>query len=465
MGWNRLSLLSRFHLLSGAMVISGMMIIGGWLGHQGENLVVERKANLTGRYVATVVAPYLEELQSRQTLTMGAQRSLDDFFRQMPFEDTLAVAKVWTPDGRIAYSTNPTLVGTVPPASQSLRSALEGSVAARISNLSDPENQAEAERWTNLLEIYVPMRRGGDGSIYAVTELYLKTDELNAALASMRTQGWLLIAGASLLMYLLLLGMVRNATRTIRQQRDLLSTSLRDKRALLADNEKMRERIRNAGSRFITLKERWLQQLSTDLHDGPAQDVSCALLYMDAIGETCRSCELRAGKGHEVGTAIGSVETALTSALGELRGICKGIRSIDLTGFTIGETVEHAINEHKRRCGQKAELECKVGAVDAPESVKVSIYRIVQEALTNGFRHARGARQHVRVGMNDGWISLEITDDGQGLPTQNPSSRKGGLGVAGMRGRAELLGGTFEFARRKEGGTSIRATLPMDISE
>jgi signal transduction histidine kinase len=95
-----------------------------------------------------------------------------------------------------------------------------------------------------------------------------------------------------------------------------------------------------------------------------------------------------------------------------------------------------------------------------------TIYRVVQEALTNVSRHAQATRAVISVVSRDAAVEASVTDDGRGLPeTARLGPRgdglEGGFGMSGMRERAELVGGELEWARAPERGTIMRLTVPL----
>jgi signal transduction histidine kinase len=110
--------------------------------------------------------------------------------------------------------------------------------------------------------------------------------------------------------------------------------------------------------------------------------------------------------------------------------------------------------EDVRRAGLDVELE----ADGLPgDEVGGTVYRIVQESLTNVVRHAgEGARARVRVSARGGAVEVEIRDDGRGPG----SAVHEGNGLAGMRERAAALGGTFSAGAAGESGFAVRAVLP-----
>jgi signal transduction histidine kinase len=104
------------------------------------------------------------------------------------------------------------------------------------------------------------------------------------------------------------------------------------------------------------------------------------------------------------------------------------------------------------------------GRLDA--ELESTIYRVVQEALTNVSRHAQATRAVISVLERDGVLSASVTDDGRGLPEESRlgprgDGLEGGFGMSGMRERAELVGGELEWARAPERGTIMRLTVPL----
>ncbi len=94
-----------------------------------------------------------------------------------------------------------------------------------------------------------------------------------------------------------------------------------------------------------------------------------------------------------------------------------------------------------------------------PAAVDVSVYRIVQEALTNVLKHAGPARAEVTIGCEQDTVTIEVTDNRTGQPGNG--SPHGGHGLAGMRERAAVFGGELAAGPQPGGGFAVPALLPL----
>ena len=101
-----------------------------------------------------------------------------------------------------------------------------------------------------------------------------------------------------------------------------------------------------------------------------------------------------------------------------------------------------------------------IGTLLAQLPTKITLFRIVQEALINGFRHAGEGEQSVRVWGSEENLTVTVADTGVGF-SQEPTPSQANLGLLGMRERIELLGGVFTLETKPGKGTKIQAILPL----
>jgi signal transduction histidine kinase len=458
--FTRLSFSRQFMLLGVVVLLAGMLIIGNWLSRQIEGAVVDRAAAITALYVEGIVASKLKGLPRHPgRLSPDMQDDLDEVFGEGPLRRKLVQFKLWGSDGEILYSTDKSLVGKKFSVDGSLATAFSGQVEAKVSKLDKPENVHEREQWDKLIEIYVPVRAGANGEVTAVAEFYKSVDNLSRDIGDAQRRGWLVVAAANLGMFLLLLGLVRRASDTIHGQQETLRRQMDQLRSTLRENRQMHEELGEAGRRTTALNEQFLHRVAADLHDGPAQNLALALLRLDSIAESCCDC-ISADEAN--GQNFAKIRTAMQSAMTELRAISAGLSLPGIEPLTLAETARCAVHDFERKTGQKvvAQIDDKLG--NATLAIKITLYRLIQESLNNGLKHADGIAQQVRVHNVNGQAQVEVIDQGPGFDAgKTPAS--GNLGLACMRERVKLVSGYFEIDSAPGRGTRILARLPLTL--
>src|SRR4029079_17586096 len=127
--------------------------------------------------------------------------------------------------------------------------------------------------------------------------------------------------------------------------------------------------------------------------------------------------------------------------------------------FGLPETLNAYLRSFSKRTGIHADLQISNHDGRLPQAIEVGVYRILQEALTNVARHSGADRCVVALGRDELVVSLTVEDDGIGFAWN--AARTRGLGVIGMRERAQSLAGSFLIEDRIGGGTRIRVTVPL----
>ena len=457
--------LVRLLLTGGAVILlAGMLVVGTWVEREIERGVASRAALVTSLYVDSLVAPHLQSLAGAGELGEAHRAALDGLLAGTALGQHIVAFKVWAPDGRILYSTNPALVGRRFAVGKALGSAFAGHVYSQIANLAEPENEFERPRWSRLIETYAPVRAASTGTIIAVSEFYQTTDELTQQLRAARLRSWLMVGAATLVMFVLLAWLVRHASNTITAQQAELKEKVAQLTALLDQNRQLHERVRRAAARTTALNERFVHRIAADLHDGPGQGVALALMRMESLAEVCGSCPRPIGKERPVGEEFRTMHAALQSALVELRAISAGMRLPEIERLSLEETARRAVRDYERKAAVRVPLAVDGAPADAPLPVKITLFRLIQESLANGYRHGGAVDQRVALGRSDGALAVEVADGGAGFDP-GAAAANGHLGLAGMRERVEILGGSFSVQSAPGRGTVIRASLPLRIAE
>jgi signal transduction histidine kinase len=456
----RLSLARQFLVGSFVVLLVSMAGVGAWVARQIEDGVVQRTAATTALYVDSLVAPSLQDLANGPTLSTESQNRLQWLFEDTPLGQQVVLFQVWDPSGHIVYSTVPGPSDEEVEVDPHLDDALAGRVSADI---GDPEGADDLEPGVprhGLLEIYSPVRSGGTNEVIAVAEFYYAADDLRNDIVMAQRRSWLVVGGASLIIYLLLAAFVGRASETIERQRRALTGQVAALTDLLHQNQELHDRVQGAAARTVALNERFLRRFSAELHDGPAQDISLALLRLDNVA--AHQCpDGPSGQDDAIDDEIGLIQASLRRALQELRSTSGGILLPQLGALTVADTVEHVARGHRRRNGATAEIITRDLPEQAPLSTKIALYRILQEALNNAWRHAQGARVVVTVLGKGDRLWVEVADEGPGFDPAAQNGASDRLGLVGIRERVESLGGAFHIESAPGAGTRLIADLPL----
>jgi signal transduction histidine kinase len=249
--------------------------------------------------------------------------------------------------------------------------------------------------------------------------------------------------------------------RIIELQRSELQEKVERLHQLLEQNETLRHRLVLAATRSTALNERFLRRLSAELHDGPAQELGFALLKLDSGELNATAQHLPIENRERYGQELERIQTAISRALSEMRAIASGMCLPELEHLSLVATLGRVIQTHKRRTQSDVTLLIERSPVEVPLPIKITAYRIVQESLTNAFKHGGGKDQTVRLLATPEEVLLEIIDHGPGFQLGNILERNERLGLVGMRERAESLGGTFQIISATGQGTQVSVTLPL----
>lgn len=461
LGFGRLTLAQQFMLASFIVLIASMLGLGWWVGQQIEIGVINRTSGETALYVDSFVDPPLQELDKGMPLSPEHVTTLNRLVQETPLGQHIVAFKVWDTKGRILYSTNPALVGQVYPIKEELARAIDGEVVSDISDLRDAENLLERAKWKRLLETYSPVTKDSTTQVIAVVEFYQTVDTLEKETRKAQLSSWLLLGGATLVIYLLLSVFVQRASNTIERQRDALSIQVSQLTNLLAQNQELHERVSRAASRATALNERFLRRIGAELHDGPAQDLGLSLLKLDSVIAGAEGCPVTLADGRLAGEELQAIQGSLQHALQEVRAISAGLSVPELEALTLSETLGRAVRAHERRTRTQVVVTDDSLPEQATLPIKIALYRLVQEALNNAYRHAGGVGQQIDARCVENNLNITVLDQGPGFQVTHLDHADMHLGLFGMRERVESLGGLFHVVSEPGQGTRISARIPL----
>jgi PAS domain S-box-containing protein len=222
-----------------------------------------------------------------------------------------------------------------------------------------------------------------------------------------------------------------------------------------------RERLKNMSRRILDVLEADRRTISKELHDSIGASLAAIKFSLE---EKEIQREQQCGRLDEPLTQ----EIAyLLETIKETKRISANLRPTTLDDLGLMATIQWYLRQFQRLYGNiQVDFEKTIIEEDVPEAMKIIIYRIVQEGLSNAEKHSEADHIRLQMGYTDGRhaISLRIEDDGRGFDVDDVLSRKdplSGYGLTAMRERCEIFGGSFHIDSLPGQGTRINAILPI----
>jgi len=213
------------------------------------------------------------------------------------------------------------------------------------------------------------------------------------------------------------------------------------------------DRLRDSLEAAEAERKRWAREL----HDETLQSLGSLKVLASAA--------LRIGDPERMRDALAGLASGLEEQIDSVHTIISELRPAALDDLGLRPAIEALAERHAAIHG--SEVVCELDLPDPIDrthrlalELETTVYRLVQEALSNAAKHAHAASVRIAVRASNGRVTVEVRDDGRGFDPEQPG---GGFGLTGMRERVALAKGTLEIASGRE-GTAVRATLPAHTS-
>ncbi len=205
---------------------------------------------------------------------------------------------------------------------------------------------------------------------------------------------------------------------------------------------------RRAGSAALQAQEQERARVARDLHDEVNQSLTGLLLRLEAVREQAPP---------DLEVELAETRALANQAMRELLSLARQLRPTALDDLGLAAAIAGQV-EQLARGEIRAEFDAEGDFSDLDDDAQLVVYRVAQEALSNATRHSGAGRIEVRLRRPaGGGVALDVTDDGRGFAFDES---EGGLGIAGMRERALLVGGELTIESRPGRGTTVRLTVP-----
>ncbi len=217
-------------------------------------------------------------------------------------------------------------------------------------------------------------------------------------------------------------------------------------------------RLRELGRQLVSAQEEERARVSRELHDEAGQSLTALKIHLELL-----QGELPAG-ARELEARLRDAVALVESTVDRVRSLAQDLRPPSLDTLGLNRTLEGFC----RTFGGRTHLPVEYRGMEFPplrDASQVCLYRFLQEALTNAVKHARATRVRVRLDCRAGKARLAVEDDGVGFDVATilgDQGSRGGLGLAGMRERLDLLDGHLEIRSAPGLGTSMVAVVPAE---
>ena len=232
----------------------------------------------------------------------------------------------------------------------------------------------------------------------------------------------------------------------------------------ITERKRSEEALKRSESELRLLSQRMLQiqederaRIARDLHDQLGQELVFLKIKAQSLAEQVGPASVAYDAAAELASLIDRVKA--TS-----HRIALSIRPDILDGLGLMKAIQWYAGEFEQQTSIACFVDVPADDVEVPKNVATAAYRILQEALTNVFKHANATEVHVVVEMKAKVLTIRISDNGRGFDSDFLSERAS-LGLIGMRERARLVGGSLKVTTRHPAGTRVVARLPLVDSE
>ena len=217
-----------------------------------------------------------------------------------------------------------------------------------------------------------------------------------------------------------------------------------------------REQLRKLASHLQRAQENERSRISREIHDELGQELTGIKMDISWLSNSLEN------PNSEVKDRIKSLNNLIDTTINSVRRISSELRPGVLDDLGLIPAIEWYVEEFQ----QRTKINCDLNLIDITDNLlddlSITIYRIVQESLTNVARHAKASKLKLSIKSDNEILYLEVWDNGIGFNNERYKNEKS-LGILGMEERVNILHGTFSIIGKKTGGTIVKVGIPYEI--
>lgn len=450
----RLSLSNQFLVAAALVLCLSMAVLGTWVNHQITRAILAASGSGGAAFLEAFIEPQVQNILPDGTLPPESHAALDRLLVGAPIAQSIVSVKIWQANGTVIYSSMSKDVIGDSFVSTDVAKAASGQIVSEFEDMISSESAYEQGLNMSLIEVYAPLYRSGTNEFLAVGELYEDAGALAQQLRVSRFRTWVVVCLTTMMMLAVLYAIVRRGSHTIATQRMELQQRITESQQMASQNEDLRIAAEQTRLDANEANEELIGRIGLDIHDGPIQLLSLLMLRLGKLNSTGKKAEDERNRA--------AVRELTATIIQELRTLSTGLVLPEISELTVAEAIKLAAERHENLTGTNVEIEVGRLPDTISTALKICLYRIVQESLSNSFRHAGGAGQRIMAKLVGDRIFLTISDEGGGL-AEEPVAGSGTLklGLRGIRNRVQAFNGIVDIRSAPSGGTEVNVRLPI----
>ncbi len=241
---------------------------------------------------------------------------------------------------------------------------------------------------------------------------------------------------------------------------------LADQAAVAIENARLYQTVREKEDNLNVLlqklalvQEEERRLMGLDLHDGVRQILLSANMHLNTLASLATRLDPAARK------ELALSQTRLQEAIGEVGWVVSELRPTELEDFGLVDGLREYVAKVAEAEGWVVDFSAESTPILQNDGMETTIFRIVQEALSNVRKHAQTERVRVQLQAQGGQLLIEVQDFGRGFEIDQANYETDSLGLLGMQERTELFGGTFSIRSVVGEGTTITVALPLTVGD
>ena len=351
-----------------------------------QELFANRAGASTALYMDSFVEPLVQELASKPSLSPENRAALERLLSPASIGKPVVAFRIWVSD-RIVFSNRGELIDKRFPPTAERNRAFTGDVIASF-GLEGDDDEGERALRVPILEIYAPVRQSGTNKIIALAEISELAGDLMTDIRAAQYISYAVLSSAAIGLILVLVSLTGG-----------LQSQIGELAERQAEDDRFTKRICNANRRVLEINERNLRRIGKELYFGPLQLVAFAQLKLDAVRDSPEKFDAE----------IRSISDALKQCMTQIREVSVELAPVDLEALSLTKVISTAIYLHEARTRSCVSYELGDLPQSLPYALKACLYKFVEHALGNIFRHTADANVHLHARYEEGMLEIKLT--------------------------------------------------------